>query len=376
MDLLSRFLSLTPVNGRIDERCRFGSPWVVEVGSAGVQEIPYHVLLAGEAVLEDGNGPPRTLTAGDVILFPTGAAHRIHDGSGVQPGPAVRRRNITLTVVENGGSGPAADLLCGRFLVGAMPDRLLREHLPARLVVSTGSIAKHAPQREPDSVALDAARDEAAGATRIADIAGEASQIDATDGDAQASVGTSADTKAGTSADTSAAQPTVAGSRLARIVALMREEAVDESPGSECLINYLSAALFALTLRFASEAADAPRGLLALAGQPRLQPALSAMFEAPGKPWTLDQFAALCHMSRATFVRQFQEAIGRSATDMLTEVRLTIAGRALLQTSESVAEIGATIGYQSEAAFQRVFKRHLGVTPARWRATGGDTLAR
>jgi AraC family transcriptional regulator, activator of mtrCDE len=97
------------------------------------------------------------------------------------------------------------------------------------------------------------------------------------------------------------------------------------------------------------------------------------MFDEPGNAWTLDQFAALCHMSRATFVRQFQDAIGRSATDMLTEVRLTIAGRALLHTSASVAEIGATIGYQSEAAFQRVFKRHIGVTPARWRATGGNT---
>ncbi|CAB3767632.1 AraC family transcriptional regulator [Paraburkholderia solisilvae] len=358
MDLLSRFLSLTPVNGRIDERCHFGSPWAVEVGTAGLHEIPYHVLLTGEAVLEDGNGPPRKLTAGDVILFPTGTAHRIHDGSGAQPAPSVKRRNITLTVVENDSTGPAADLLCGRFLVGAMPDRLLREHLPARLVVSTGPVANHGAQSGSHDAASDTARNEAAGAMHIADVAAEGGalmQADAEDG------------------KRAHAQSTVAGSRLARIVSLMREEALDESPGSECLINYLSAALFALTLRFASEAADAPRGLLALAGQPRLQPALSSMFEQPGEPWTLDQFAAMCHMSRATFVRQFQEAIGRSATDMLTEVRLTIAGRALLQTSTSVAEIGATVGYQSEAAFQRVFKRHIGVTPARWRATGGNT---
>jgi AraC family transcriptional activator of mtrCDE len=384
MDLLSRFLSLTPVNGRIDERCHFGSPWVVEVGTAGVHEIPYHVLLAGEAVLEDGNGPPRRLTAGDVILFPTGTPHRIHDGSGVPPAPVVKRRNITLTVVENGSSGPAADLLCGRFLLGAMPERLLREHLPARLVVSTGSEALGPAAQLPygtargtaagalsgvmldmtsemASGAADAARDEAAGAIRIADVAGEGGHADAADEEADRE-----DAAGGAQA------PSVAGSRLARIVSLMREEALDESPGSECVINYLSAALFALTLRFASEGADAPRGLLALAGQPRLQPALSAMFEKPGEPWTLDQFAALCHMSRATFVRQFQDAIGRSATDMLTEVRLTLAGRALLESKTSVAEIGSTVGYQSEAAFQRVFKRHIGVTPARWRATGGN----
>jgi len=399
MDLLSRFLSLTPVNGRIDERCHFGSPWVVEVGTAGVHEIPYHVLLAGEAVLEDGNGPPRRLTAGDVILFPTGTSHRIHDGSGAPPAPAVKRRNITLTVVENGSSGPVADLLCGRFLVGAMPERLLREHLPARLVVSTGSVAagQAAPRlpytgargTSPDAMsevtsdmsdetagaseAAEAARDEAAGAIRIADVAGEGGHADAAA--AASDSGTPSADEDATGEDAAgggASQPSVAGSRLARIVSLMREEALDESPGSECLINYLSAALFALTLRFASEGADAPRGLLALAGQPRLQPALSAMFENPGEPWTLDQFAALCHMSRATFVRQFQDAIGRSATDMLTEVRLTLAGRALLETTTSVAEIGSTVGYQSEAAFQRVFKRHIGVTPARWRATGGN----
>jgi AraC family transcriptional activator of mtrCDE len=392
MDLLSRFLSLTTVNGRIDERCHFGSPWVVEVGTAGVHEIPYHVLLAGEAVLEDGNGPPRRLTAGDVILFPTGTPHRIHDGSGVPPAPKAKRRSITLTVVENGGTGPAADLLCGRFLVGAMPERLLREHLPARLVVSTGPVtAGHAESHGQRGVApvgagsaaartaalsevtsgvaseaADAARDEAAGAIRIADVAGEGGHADAADEAARGA------TAASEAAARSAARSSVAGSRLARIVSLMRDEALDESPGSECLINYLSAALFALTLRFASEGIDAPRGLLALAGQPRLQPAISAMFEAPGEPWTLDQFAALCHMSRATFVRQFQDAIGRSATDMLTEVRLTLAGRALLETTTSVAEIGSTVGYQSEAAFQRVFKRHIGVTPARWRASGGN----
>jgi AraC family transcriptional activator of mtrCDE len=126
-----------------------------------------------------------------------------------------------------------------------------------------------------------------------------------------------------------------------------------------------------LTLRFASEAAHPPHGLLALAGRPRLQAAVSAMFESPGKPWTLDQFAALCNMSRATFVRQFQEAIGRSATDVLTEVRMTIAGRMLLESTTPVGDIGETVGYQSEAAFQRVFKKQIGVTPARWRASGG-----
>jgi AraC family transcriptional activator of mtrCDE len=155
----------------------------------------------------------------------------------------------------------------------------------------------------------------------------------------------------------------------------MQEEANDPGPGSEMFVNHLSAALFALTLRFATEGAEAPHGLLALSRRPRLQPAIAVMFERPGEPWTLDQLSGLCNMSRATFMRQFQEAIGRSASDVLTEVRMTIAGRMLLRTATPVAEIGESVGYQSNAAFQRVFKRHIGVSPARWRSSGGNLQA-
>jgi AraC family transcriptional regulator, activator of mtrCDE len=328
MDLLSRLLSLMPVSGRLEIRCHFGAPWAIEEETAGMREIPYHVLLSGTAVVEDDNGPAERIGPGDIVLFPTGSAHRIHDGSGKSPKPAVERRNESLLIVESGAPGVTADLLCGRFLVGAVPDRLLRDHLPGRLVVhSTPQHAQHAHH-------------------------------------------------AATGIDTnqSIASPG-AGTRLTRLIELMREEATDQGPGSETLVNHLSAALFGLTLRFATEA-SAPHGLLALAGRPRLQPAVIAMFDKPGEPWTLDQFAALCNMSRATFVRQFQEAIGRSATDVLTEVRMTVAGRLLIQTTRPVAEIGETVGYQSDAAFQRIFKRHTGITPSRWRTSGGNVPAR
>jgi AraC family transcriptional activator of mtrCDE len=99
------------------------------------------------------------------------------------------------------------------------------------------------------------------------------------------------------------------------------------------------------------------------------------MFERPGEPWTLDPLSALCNMSRPTFIRQFHDAIGRSAIDVLTEVRMTIAGRMLSGTANSVADIGELVGYQSNAAFQRVFKRHIGVTPARWRSSSGNLHA-
>lgn len=314
MELLDRLLSLMPVAGRLDVRCHFGSPWRLDEPRAGEWEIRYHVLLRGEAIVEIP-GAPRgksavRMKAGDIVLFPSGSAHTVHDGSGKRA-RAVREEQVDgLTIATNGSTRGGADLLCGWFVLPVVPQQLLRDHLPQRLIVSSMTASVEQDERDTD----------------------------------------------------------FAASRLARLVELMREEAFEQRPGYGTIVNQLSGALFALTLRCASESADAPRGLLALAQRPRLQPAIAAMFDEPAQPWTLPALAARCHMSRATFVRHFEEALGRSPVDVLTEIRMTLAGRKLAQTRLSVAEIGEAVGYQSDAAFQRVFKRHVGVTPAQWRA--------
>jgi AraC family transcriptional activator of mtrCDE len=305
-DLLSRLLDLMPVSGRLDVRCHFGAPWRIEKPQAGARDMPYHVLLSGTAVVEDAQGASATMQAGDIVLFASGGAHALHDGSGEPPVVAEKHLYNGLTIETNDdGGGGRAEVLCGRFLLPAVPPRLLRDSLPARLIVRSAPGGQRVPER------------------------------------------------------------------LTRLIALMRDEALEAGPGSEALVNHLSGALFALTLRYASAADAPPRGLLAAARHPRLQPAIDAMFEAPGRPWTLPALAGLCHMSRATFARHFDEAIGRSAAAVLTEIRMTLAGRMLAQGSEPVAEIGEAVGYQSDAAFQRVFKRQVGMTPAQWRSAAG-----
>ncbi|MEK6350160.1 MAG: AraC family transcriptional regulator [Burkholderia sp.] len=315
MDLLSRLLDLMPVGGQLDARCHFGAPWRIDSEAGGAREIHYHVLLSGEAVYEDAAGPPLTMRAGDIVMLPSGAAHVLHDGGGARAIPSTKQFVAGFELVSNAGGGAPADVLCGRFLLPAMPRQLIRDHLPGRLLIRTAG--------EPGD-------------------AGEAP----------------------------------AGSRLTRLVALMREEADELGPGSIALVTHLSGAVFALAMRFATEAGEPPRGLLALAARPRLQPALSAMFDAPAHPWSLPELAALCHMSRATFARHFDEAIGRSASDLLTEIRMTMAGRMLAEGSMAVAEIGERVGYQSDAAFQRVFKRQTGFTPAQWRTQSRERDAR
>jgi AraC family transcriptional activator of mtrCDE len=167
---------------------------------------------------------------------------------------------------------------------------------------------------------------------------------------------------------------------LTGLVALLRGESADDRLGGRAMLNALSTAMFALVLRLASETEDAPRGLLALAGHPRLAPAVAAMFNEPARAWSLPDLARLCNMSRATLARQFQEKLGRSASDLLTDIRMTFAANELRKSSLSTGAVAEAVGYQSEAAFQRAFKSHMGATPAQWRKMreppGRDIFAR
>ena len=304
LDWLSRLLEITPVRGQLDLRCMYGAPWRIDQSESAPGEIPYHAVLGGSAMLEDpAGGKPRPLKAGDIVLLADGDAHTLHDGGGKRARPARERAVANLVWSENNGTGARLDMLCGRFVLDPAHARLLRGYLPARLIA-------HSAHSE-----------------------------SATD----------------------------TGLHLSNLLALMRVETSGDSLGGRAMLNALSTALFALTLRFASEAQEAPEGLLALAGYPRLAPALEALFHNPGHAWTLPALAQLCNMSRATFVRLFQEKLGRSASDLLTDVRMTMAANELRTSSASTGAIAELVGYQSEAAFQRAFKLHMGMTPASWR---------
>jgi AraC family transcriptional regulator, activator of mtrCDE len=305
-DWLSRLLDMVPVRGRLDLRCFYGAPWRIDQGPAVAGEIPYHAVLSGSALLEDpAGGPPRRLMAGDILLLPMNPAHVLYNGSGVPPMPAQARQRTNLTFSENAGTGDSLDMLCGHFTLTPPHDRLLQDYLPSPLVVRT--------------------------------------------------------------ADQDAARQSGTGMQLAGLVSLMRIESAAENLGSRAMLNALSTALFALVLRLAGETRTAPTGLLALAGHPRLAPALNALFQEPGRAWSLPELARLCHMSRATLARHFQKRLGRSASELLTDIRMTLAANELRKPAVSMGAVAERVGYQSEAAFQRAFKQHMGETPAQWR---------
>ena len=306
-DWLTRFMELVTVTGKLEIRCALGTPWAIEYTHARAQEIPYHVVLTGRALLENSEGGATLeLRAGDIVLLPHGSAHVLHDGSGTAPVPARIRASGSFLVRENSGTGEVLDMLCGRFVVAPPHDRLIRTYLPSELVVRTEDIgisARSLPQTE----------------------------------------------------------------RLSRLVALMRAEALDNEVGSGAILSALSSALFALTLRAADEAGQSHPGVLALASHPRLAPAAAALFNDPARAWTLPDLAELCSMSRATFMRHFQASLGRSPMDLLTDIRMSAAANALRQSTSSTEAIADLVGYQSVSAFRRVFAQWMGMTPGDWR---------
>jgi AraC family transcriptional activator of mtrCDE len=158
-----------------------------------------------------------------------------------------------------------------------------------------------------------------------------------------------------------------ASSHLASLVGLMRTESAGDKLGGNAVVNALTSALFTLVLRAASESDQAPPGLLALSGHPRLAPAISAMFTDPARSWNLTDLAGLCSMSRATFVRHFQDKLGRSAIELLTDVRMSLAANELKKPAMTTEAVAESVGYQSVSAFRRVFTDKMGMTPGQWR---------
>ncbi|HUR40300.1 MAG TPA: AraC family transcriptional regulator [Verrucomicrobiae bacterium] len=95
------------------------------------------------------------------------------------------------------------------------------------------------------------------------------------------------------------------------------------------------------------------------------------MHEQPGKDWSVETLADQAGMSRTAFAVAFSEALGASPIQYLTEWRVTEAKRLLADRRQSVAAVAEQLGYQSEAAFRRAFKRVEGVGPGQVRKREG-----
>jgi AraC family transcriptional activator of mtrCDE len=141
-------------------------------------------------------------------------------------------------------------------------------------------------------------------------------------------------------------------------------------PGSETLIQHLFDALFVYIVRTWSAAiSDNLPGWAAALRDPSLSRAVTAIHASPGRPWTVQTLAAEARQSRAAFARHFTAKMGEAPLAYLTRWRMILAARLLLGREISLAEVAEYVGYESEFAFSRAFKRTYGIAPASYRKT-------
>jgi AraC family transcriptional activator of mtrCDE len=140
--------------------------------------------------------------------------------------------------------------------------------------------------------------------------------------------------------------------------------------GNQAVLNKLADSLMAVAIRSHVVRNPPQQGLLAALNDPRLARALMAMHEQPGRDWSLAELAATAHLSRTAFCEHFAAVLGMAPMQYLTEWRMAEALRLLRDPTQSVARIAEGLGYQTEAAFRRAFKRVQGFAPGKVRQNG------
>ena len=146
-------------------------------------------------------------------------------------------------------------------------------------------------------------------------------------------------------------------------------EATSGGDDDSHILTRLPAIVLAEVLRLhVTTAPAADRGWLAALRDPVLAPALAELHRTPERKWTVTDLAAASNVSRSLLDERFRDSLGRSPIRYLTEWRLHVAKDLLASSSLGLAAIGRRVGYDSEEAFSRAFKRAHGRAPAHWRA--------
>ena len=165
---------------------------------------------------------------------------------------------------------------------------------------------------------------------------------------------------------------------IATLVDFATAETRRSDGGTRCVLLRVSELMFVEVLRRHLRAQGTQgTGWLQGLRDPLVGRALIAMHRGVERPWTLDGLAGEIGTSRSTLAERFTELVGEPPMQYLTRWRMQVAARSLADGHRKVYAVARDVGYESEAAFSRAFKRVVGVTPARWRTersavAGGD----
>lgn len=313
VDALSEILRVVKLNGAMFFNAQCGAPWCVRsppsqtfgryVGSPSSRIIEFHLIAAGRAYVRIGT-ETTPLVAGDIIMIPHGDAHYLGNGVGAEP-------------VDDEENLPA--VLTGQL----KPTRLGGDGEETRLIC--GYLACDARLIQPVI----------AGLPRLIRVH-------------------------------------VRNDSYGELLESMIRQAVEQvwagAPGSTVIVARLAEVLFAEVLRrYVLQLPSGRSGWLAGAADPVIGRALGSLHQRPEHPWTLDELAQETGLSRSALTERFARYLGQGPMAYLADWRLELAAESLRSTSRSVLQIAGEVGYDSEAAFNRAFKRRFDVPPARYR---------
>jgi AraC-like DNA-binding protein len=157
---------------------------------------------------------------------------------------------------------------------------------------------------------------------------------------------------------------------FAEIVDWIGRESISQQSGSEVMLRRLTEMLFIQVVRiWIDQQAQATGGWLAALRDQPISMALGLIHQSPERGWKVEELADAVALSRSAFSARFTHLVGEPPVKYLTRWRMHVATR-LLKNEVSVDRIARQLGYDSEAAFRKAFKREVGIPPARYRQQG------
>jgi AraC-like DNA-binding protein len=172
-------------------------------------------------------------------------------------------------------------------------------------------------------------------------------------------------------------KPAEDGGWLEAILRRMVSESALERPGQGVALSRLTEVLFVEVLRsWIKSLAPGEGGWLGAMADPHIGPALQLIHEQPDRPWTLGELGRRVGLGRSAFSARFTKLVGQPMYTYLIARRMAEAAFLLETSDEGIAQIAARVGYETAAAFSKLFRRHHGLSPGRCRAASRSDASR
>jgi AraC-like DNA-binding protein len=299
VDPLGEALHFLRMSGTFYCRSEFTAPWALAL-PAMEDCLMVHVVTSGRSWLEVEGVEPILLQPGDLALVPHGEGHRLASEPGL----------------------PAAKLF----------------DLPREQVSERFEILRHGGGGAPTSLVCAAVQFDHAAAHRLIKLLPKAISVEAS------------------------RSPQL--DWIQSTLRLMAAEAGALRPGGETVITRLADVLVIQAIRsWIEQDPAAQTGWLGALRDKQIGRAIAMIHRDPSRPWTLASLAAEAAMSRSAFAARFTERVGEPAMQYLARWRMHVARTWLREGNVRLGELADRLGYQSEAAFSRAFKRLVGISP-------------